>query len=349
MNGTSERVRGAVKAVGLTALLCFVGMGGPVALAETTREQPSAAELAERAAEAAERAEQAAKEARRAAEAARRAAGQEVEAPEPPASDAEKFIKFNDRGNGGELQTSIVTYRNADGVTVDLIGAVHIGDRAYFETLNDRFPAYDSLLYELVLPEGAAPPRAGGQRQFDLDASMIGNLQVLMKQALELDFQLDRIDYHKPNFVHADLDAATFTRLQQDRNETFLDLFIKAMLNPPTQEEMAQMEQLDFMELLQAMQAPDRARQLKLLFAKQMRQMDQMTRLFDGPNGSVIIHERNNVAFEVLDKQIDAGDKHLGVFYGAAHLPHMEELLIERGFEQVGEPEYITAWDMTAR
>ncbi|MEM6561489.1 MAG: hypothetical protein AAF656_08490, partial [Planctomycetota bacterium] len=114
-------------------------------------------------------------------------------------------------------------------------------------------------------------------------------------------------------------------------------------------EQMAEIEQLDFMEVLEAMQAPDRARRLKLIFAKQLRQMDQMTSLFDGPNGSVIIHERNKVAFEVLDKQLDNDVDNIGIFYGAAHLPHMEELLLERGFRQVGEPEYITAWDMTAR
>ena len=37
----------------------------------------------------------------------------------------------------------------------------------------------------------------------------------------------------------------------------------------------------------------------------------------------------------------------MGVFYGAAHLTGIEKLLEERGFEQVGEPVYLTAWDMT--
>src|SRR5687768_15113098 len=55
-----------------------------------------------------------------------------------PAQDAEasseaKFLRFeDDPTGGGTLQTSIVRYANDDGATVDLIGAVHVGDRAYY-------------------------------------------------------------------------------------------------------------------------------------------------------------------------------------------------------------------------
>lgn len=338
------------RSVAVLVAASVMWLQAPTALAEAPAAEPAQAakEAAEAAKQAAKAAKDAAKAAERAAAAAERAAAldrdpAEAQAPE----EGEKFVRFHSVGVGGELQTSIVSYRNEAGQQVDLIGAIHIGDRDYFQALNDRFTDYDVVLYEMVKPVGAAPPRADGpERQFDMNASMIGNFQVLLKDALELDFQLDRIDYHQPNFVHADLDAATFTRLQQDRNETFLDLFIKALLNPPSQAEMEQMETLNFNDLLMALQAPDRARQLKLLFAKQMRQMDQMTRLFDGPDGSVIIHERNKAAFKVLDAALADGEDKIGIFYGAAHLPDMEERLLERGFEQVGQPEYLTAWDM---
>src|SRR5687768_5087432 len=62
-----------------------------------------------------------------------------------PAQDAEasseaKFLRFeDDPTGGGTLQTSIVRYANDDGATVDLIGAVHVGDRAYYDLLNERF------------------------------------------------------------------------------------------------------------------------------------------------------------------------------------------------------------------
>jgi hypothetical protein len=65
----------------------------------------------------------------------------------PPASD---FVRFHEDAKGAQLQTAIVTYRNADGVVVDLIGAIHIGDKAYYNALNKRFTTYEELLYEMV-------------------------------------------------------------------------------------------------------------------------------------------------------------------------------------------------------
>ena len=63
------------------------------------------------------------------------------------------------------LETSITRYelKNADGktVTVDLIGAVHVGEKEYYEALNKRFEQYDSMLYELVAPEGTVIPKGG--------------------------------------------------------------------------------------------------------------------------------------------------------------------------------------------
>ena len=273
----------------------------------------------------------------------------DAEAGQAEPASGEKFVRFVEEpdGDGGTLETAVVRYANDAGQRVDLIGAVHIADRAYFHALNRRFQDYDALLYEMVKPEGAAPPMPG--RKAGADQSMIANLQLLTKQALELDYQLDGVDYQAENFVHADLDAETFTRLQIERDETFLDLLLRSLLNPPEVD--PDQPQLTLVDLMNAFQAPDRARQLKLLMAGQMRQIDQMLELFDGGDGegSVIIDERNKAAFEVLDEQLADGAEDVGVFYGAAHLPDMERRLIERGFEQVGEPAYLIAWDMTAR
>ena len=48
-------------------------------------------------------------------------------------SDAKsKFLRFVDLGNEtGSLKTSIVTYRDKNGVEVSLVSAVHVGDKKY--------------------------------------------------------------------------------------------------------------------------------------------------------------------------------------------------------------------------
>ena len=55
------------------------------------------------------------------------------------------------------LQTVIAKYvpaSGAKGVEIDLVAVVHIGEKAYYERLNKEFEKYDTVLYELVAPEG---------------------------------------------------------------------------------------------------------------------------------------------------------------------------------------------------
>src|SRR5687767_12127019 len=76
--------------------------------------------------------------------------------PDKKQVEAQKFLRFKpDPAGGGTLETSIVRYANDEGDTVDLIGAVHVGDRAYYDLLNERFKNYDALLYEMVKPRDA--------------------------------------------------------------------------------------------------------------------------------------------------------------------------------------------------
>ncbi len=69
--------------------------------------------------------------------------------PEGAAADG-KFTRFEADESGTRLQTGVGSYYNRDGVTVDLIGAIHIGDKAYYDRLNRRFTRYDAMLYEMV-------------------------------------------------------------------------------------------------------------------------------------------------------------------------------------------------------
>lgn len=270
-----------------------------------------------------------------------------------------KFIRFvPDQSGGGELQVSIVSYRNAEGVTVDLIGAVHIADPAYFSGLNQRFDSYDSVLFEMVRPRGmtrmpstreanadagAQPPPRGGR-----SLGLVRTLQQFLREQLDLEFQLEGIDYDKPNFVHADLDVETFLEMQEQRGESMMKLMLQAMLRELGRGPRSGAAQPNVFELLAALRAPDRARQLKLVLAKQFTQMEDLLGSWDGPKGSVILTERNKAAMKVLRDQIAKGDRKLGVFYGAGHLKGMERILTEEmGFRQAGEPQWLTAWDVT--
>ena len=171
--------------------------------------------------------------------------------------------------------------------------------------------------------------------------------QQFLKDKLDLTFQLDEINYARPNFVHADLDIETFLQLQEDRGESIFGLMLQQMIHDMMTES-ANQPDIGVFDILVALQQPDRARQFKLLLAKQFNHIDDAMAGMGGPNGTVLVTERNKAAMKVLRERLAAGDKKIGIFFGAAHLRGMEKIMTEEmGFKQVGEPQWRTAWDMT--
>ena len=62
------------------------------------------------------------------------------------------FMRFvEDEKGGGSFQTAEVTFENVAGVEVHLIAAVHIGEKGYYDRLNDHFKSFDAVLYEVPI------------------------------------------------------------------------------------------------------------------------------------------------------------------------------------------------------
>lgn len=285
-----------------------------------------------------------------------------------------QFIRVvaDEAGDPQTLETSVVRYAlpldSGDELVVDLIGVIHIGDAQYYAELNELFRDYDALLYELVAPEENAIP------QSEEGASLLGNLQGGMGHALGLEFQLDHIDYTADNFVHADMSPEEFARSMEERNESFLSMFFEAMQQQAAQEEQSsgafdlsgflsffnEEGQIDPQRVMRSL-IDDQAQSIQLMvelfqggqsftlkkmMAAQMAAADDQMALFNGPDGSTIITERNKVALHELLRQIALGKRRLGVFYGAGHMADMEVRLLEEfGFER-RESRWLVAWNM---
>ena len=258
-----------------------------------------------------------------------------------------EFLKFVPQGDtGGTLQTATATYRNAAGQTVDLIGAVHVADPAFYAALNEQFKHEDALLYELVMPKEMS---IGDLHDPDRPTTWVTMVQHFMRTTLKLQFQLDAINYEAKNFVHADLDAETFESMQEKRGESMLGLMMQSMMQGMAQGNDDNDPTGGLGPLLLALSSPDKATGLKLMIARQFNKMDDMLAGLDGPDGSVLVTERNKAAINVLKQQLAAGKQHIGIFYGAAHLKGMEKMLInDMGFKKVGE-QWRVAWDMTPK
>ena len=257
-----------------------------------------------------------------------------------------EFLRFvDDDDGGGKLESAIATYRNEGGVKVHLVAALHVGEKSYYHGLSKTFEGYDALLYEMVKPKGAGAPAPGQQA-----GGMVSGFQRFLKDVLELEFQLDAIDYTADNFVHADLDVETFFKLQEERGESLFTLMLRSMMS-----QMARQGQpgaprpITMFDILAAMNSPDSARQYKLLLARQFQDVEAQIAAMEGPNGSVLLTERNKAAMRVVKEQLAAGKKNLGVFYGAAHMKDLERRLIdELGFKRTNM-EYRIAWDLTPK
>jgi hypothetical protein len=250
------------------------------------------------------------------------------------------------------LETSVLRMENSQrwpGATVDLIGALHIGEKSYYEALNKKFEEYDAVLYEVVKPDDAEVPRPGERPE---DTSAISQLQTGMKDMLDLEFQLDHINYTKRNLVHADMTPeelaeafrAEFSKSAKPSVKGVLDSIASSLSSSADQQ--AQASALNI-RLALALASSDRARRVKIIFAEQLTRMEDDMKQLGGVISGALIDQRNAKCLKVLDRELKAGKKKIAIFYGAGHFPEMEMRLREDfGFSR-GQTEWIPAWDLT--
>ena len=281
---------------------------------------------------------------------------------------ARDYVRYIGDDKRGKLQTVIVTMKKG-GVQVELIGAVHVADTRYYQALTELFTGYEELLFELVdgqkmkhdleaKPAKKSAPPAQGTFPDDDEADtaapkdrnpafkIISLLMHGFGNYFHLQYQTDGIDYHTKNFVHADVSMDEFVRLQADKGESFVDLIRKAI---EAQLEVGSDRNAEpkGSQLLLALLGDSSG--LKVAMARQLAAADELVAVMEKEDGgSVIITERNRKALSVLDREVAAGRKNLGIFYGAAHLSEMESEMEKKGYHRTGE-RWMNAWDIKPR
>lgn len=262
-----------------------------------------------------------------------------------------EFIRVTEDGDDTRLETAVTRFEK-DGVSVELVGAIHVADAEYYTALGKRFEDYDALLYEGI--GNAFPKRLQVEAVEEIEILGEGELEeqdveepktleglggIYRKAAgwLDLRYQMTEIDYTKPNFVHADLTLAEFRELQADRGESIIGFAFKTGFRSKVK-----VKEPSTYGLIKALVKRDK-NLLKLQLVHTLGAGDDQIAALAGEN--VIVTDRNQKCLAVLDEQIAAGKKKLGIFYGAAHFPDMEKRLLEDGWVKAGE-EWMTAWDL---
>lgn len=275
-------------------------------------------------------------------------------APAAPSSPKFMRIRRGERNEPVAFETPVVRYAadspQRPGVVVDLIGAVHVGDKAYYDELNKLFTEYDAVLYELVAPEGTRIPKEGRPTG---NGHPVGALQNGLKSMLDLEHQLDRVDYTAANLIHADMSPDEFAQRMKDRNDGWLQMALRMMGQSAAQQGQQAAKQgkddavAPEMQILLAFFAKDRTVRLKRAMAETLAQSEGGLAALEGPDGgSTIVSERNKKALEVLTRELGKGKKKIAIFYGAAHLPDFEKRLVGEFGLKRGDERWLVAWSL---
>jgi hypothetical protein len=252
------------------------------------------------------------------------------------------------------LETAIVRYGPAGGgdLAVDLVSAVHIGDKDYYKKLNKQFQQYDVVLYELVAQPGTVIPKGGKKKDDPLSLIM-----QVVKMVLDLELQTERIDYTKKNFVHADLSPEQMAEAIHKRGDDGLTLvlgFAADLLRQENLREMQAKEQpkpdsstpapdLDILSLLLDQDGPIK---LKRMLAEQLQRMSSPADGLGPTLNNILITDRNEAALKVFQKEMAKGKKKIAIFYGAGHMPDFEKhLRLDFGLERKSI-QWLEAWDL---
>ncbi len=235
------------------------------------------------------------------------------------------------------LEAAVASYVNDAGVRVDLLSAVHVAEPAFYRAISDRFPRYDAVAYELIGPEMIVPMDAGAS-----------DAQAFLAAQGGLQNQADGINYHRKNFVHADLSEEAIDRLEQKSNSFWAQVG-EGLGRAFTQTDEEQITGLAIVGDMVTSRAASKPEKIRLMRRALGRAMALSWRPVAGqyyPAGmDVIIGARNERAMQVVDDQLTKGRRTIGVFYGAGHMPDMERRLLERGFHLKGT-EWLTAWSV---
>jgi hypothetical protein len=264
-------------------------------------------------------------------------------------ADMDGFIRVRKDGDHKPLalETSITRFegKNTEDrpVVVDLIGVVHVGEQEYYEGLNGRFDQYDVVLYELVAPEGTRIPKGG---RIDEGLNPVAALQKGMQALLDLEFQLDHIDYTKELLLHADMTPDEFLESMKENEESFAKMFFRAIGQSMAMQSSGSMTNVD---LLMTLMSNDPTVRVRRLMADQIRDVEAGMVIFQGKNGSTIIHHRNAKVMRILREQLAAGKTKVGIFFGAGHMPDMAQRL-ESDFQmQRAGRTWREAWNLRDR
>jgi hypothetical protein len=218
-----------------------------------------------------------------------------------------------------------------EGPVVWLTGATHIGESNYFRALQAHLDAQELVLFEAI------KPRPGGSGAGVVPEAEEGSLQLTLAESLGLAFQLKAINYRRPHFRNSDL---SIQELQQRMMEGMEGL-------PPgsgSTELAALLQIMDGRSFLGAVvqfgvrllgTSPKLQALTKLALIETTGQLQGDLSQMKGLPPElkklmlVLIQSRNQAVLRDLKAALktERTPQRISIFYGAGHMPDMEQRL----------------------
>jgi hypothetical protein len=234
-----------------------------------------------------------------------------------------------------QVRSTRLAPAKGDGPSVWLVGAVHVGEKAYYRQLQGILDAQDLVLYEGVGRIQPAAPTTG-----TTTTAPPKSTYRLFADAIGLSDQTSEIRYDRPHFRNADLTWKQVQTLAAKEGKKTQGAItgIGRLLDPNS----PQRKEIAF--LFQTIQAdPGLAEAMRVLMVRVLANPKMLADKAPSLGSGVVIDARNQRVLSHFDAaQRAQPGRSIAIFYGAGHLPGLQKGLESRGYRPV-ETRWITA------
>ncbi len=248
------------------------------------------------------------------------------------------------------------------GPTIWLTGASHVGDSNYYAALQKHLAAQTLVLFEGVGEHAhqadaartngnAAKTNSTSDAEHAVATTNRPGLQSSLASSLGLQFQLEAIDYSRPNFKNSDLSIAELRELMADQGSVSnrtggstsaarsFDTLLQMMEGGSFLNSLLRFG-LSFLAASPKMQATaklaliDTLGQIKGDLAQARGVPPEMRQLLE-----VLIQKRNEKVIADLKSNLKTVGRHgsISVFFGTGHMPDLENRLRELQYRPAGD------------
>jgi len=179
----------------------------------------------------------------------------------------------------------------------------------------------------------------------DKRKGILSTAQVGMMKLLDLSFQLDEINYDAANLVHADLSPRELRASMEARGESLYVYFWRiffASMNEYAKDPLG----LKDMEILSSAISSGQDNSFKIMAAYEITNVKLAGDMLGNDADNAVIGARNQRAIDVLKREIEGGAKRIGIFYGVAHMPDLEERLLDQIGLSYSGTDWVDAWQL---